>query len=189
MHGGSCRGMPGPPTSQSYNGGTAVEDLSSRFNKWFSTWLSENAVVACATVDGVKTFQLQFKDDLRCPEHQRHVPGRTSFDHREGTTGSLSSDSLPTGPHSTKDPKARVVMPGQDSQSFQTDNDVGTLVSTNEEGTYEVAEILGSRKRGKGRQVHVKWVGYDHPTWEPLGNLLGAEALETYEAKYGKIAP
>ena len=39
---------------------------------------------------------------------------------------------------------------------------------------YEVESILGHRRRGKGFQYNVKWLGWSRPTWEPaieLGHL------------------
>ena len=52
---------------------------------------------------------------------------------------------------------------------------------------WEVEEILGSKRKGRGYQVKVKWVGYTKPTWEPLREFVETEALVKYEATHGKI--
>ena len=39
-----------------------------------------------------------------------------------------------------------------------------------EEGEYEVEEVIHMRKRGRGYQILVKWVGYDELDWIPYGN-------------------
>jgi hypothetical protein len=38
---------------------------------------------------------------------------------------------------------------------------------------WEVEEILGSRRFGKNRllKYFVRWVGYDHPSWQPASDL------------------
>lgn len=54
---------------------------------------------------------------------------------------------------------------------------------------YIVEEVLCARsvkEEGKNlRQVQVKWLGYDKPTWEPLQNLKGNDLLIAYEDKWG----
>jgi hypothetical protein len=52
---------------------------------------------------------------------------------------------------------------------------------------YEVERILGSRRRGRGYQVHVKWTGYAKPTWEPLSEFSDTAALAEYEGAHGKV--
>ena len=59
------------------------------------------------------------------------------------------------------------------------------LIDGHEE--FAVEEILCARnkKRGKGREVLVKWRGYHKPLWEPLENMEEVEALDEFERKYG----
>jgi hypothetical protein len=73
-------------------------------------------------------------------------------------------------------------LPGQESDDTQPDP---VLIESHEE--YEVEEILCARpkKRGKGRQVLVKWAGYHDNTWEPLEELTDNKAMDDFEAKYG----
>lgn len=52
-------------------------------------------------------------------------------------------------------------------------------VDGNEE--FEVEEIVGHRRRGRGWQLQVKWRGYPEPTWEPLKDMMALEALTRYE--------
>ncbi|KAI0996566.1 hypothetical protein K3495_g11617 [Podosphaera aphanis] len=53
-----------------------------------------------------------------------------------------------------------------------------------------VEKILRSEKtkvgRGHWRLLLVKWKGFAEPTWEPRENLEETEALDIFEAKYGK---
>jgi hypothetical protein len=39
------------------------------------------------------------------------------------------------------------------------------------EEEYEVERILNSRGGPGGTEFKVKWIGYEDPTWEPIGNL------------------
>ncbi len=61
-----------------------------------------------------------------------------------------------------------------------------------EDGFFQVEAIQNHRKRGKGYQYFVKWVGFDevHNTWEPRTSFLvssGAQTiLENYESKLPK---
>jgi hypothetical protein len=55
---------------------------------------------------------------------------------------------------------------------------------------YAVEEILAAknaRGRGGGRQVLVKWVGYDTPDWQPLSLFTDTEALDRFEARWGDV--
>ena len=58
-----------------------------------------------------------------------------------------------------------------------------------EEPEYHVERILRAttKRRGRGsyRALLVKWVGYAKPTWEPLDNFRGVEALDSFERTYG----
>jgi len=49
------------------------------------------------------------------------------------------------------------------------------------EGEYRVESILQYRRKGRGWQVLVKWVGWAEPTWEPLRDLEDTAALDQYE--------
>lgn len=55
------------------------------------------------------------------------------------------------------------------------------------ERLYPIEAILNVRKRGRGKQLLVKWSGYTEPTWEPLGNFIGTDALAKFEASYGRV--
>jgi hypothetical protein len=50
-----------------------------------------------------------------------------------------------------------------------------------------VEEILNVRRKGRGYHVLVKWTGYAQPTWKLLSAFLDNEALDMFEAEYGKI--
>jgi hypothetical protein len=74
----------------------------------------------------------------------------------------------------------------------QDDNQPPAVVESSfEEGDTEefgVEEILDAKKtRGRTRLL-VKWTGYAIPTWEPLSNFVDTEALDKYEATYGKVS-
>lgn len=56
-----------------------------------------------------------------------------------------------------------------------------------EESEWEVEEIVEIRKRGRCHQALVHWAGFEKPTWEPLKNLVGMDALNNYEARHGHI--
>jgi transposase InsO family protein len=73
-------------------------------------------------------------------------------------------------------------LPGQETDDEQPGP---VLFESHEE--WHVEEILCARKkrRGKGREVLVKWTGHHEPTWEPLENLADNAAMDDFEAKYG----
>ena len=50
------------------------------------------------------------------------------------------------------------------------------IIVDNEE-EYEVEDILDTRKRGRTLQYLVKWVGFDHPTWEPAEFVKNSPTL------------
>ena len=79
-------------------------------------------------------------------------------------------------------PASRDPLPGQQSDDSQPDP---VLIESHEE--YSVEEILCARqkRRGKGRQVLVKWTGYHDPTWEPLEELTDTAAMDDFELRYG----
>ena len=52
---------------------------------------------------------------------------------------------------------------------------------------WQVEEILDSRKTKGTTEVLVRWIGYAQLTWELLSAFLEAEALDRYEAAYGRI--
>ncbi|KAK8029502.1 hypothetical protein PG993_010793 [Apiospora rasikravindrae] len=132
----------------------------------FAEWLLKVADVRSATVDGARIFQLRFEEDRYCPKHRRHVP----------TDSQLNST-----PRST----ASVTWAGGKSLSIsQSHDDSQSSMSVDEEAEYEIEEIQGIRKRGRGSQVLVKWVGFTELTWEPLKQFYGTEALCTYQATH-----
>ena len=51
-----------------------------------------------------------------------------------------------------------------------------SVIVDNEE-EYEVEEILDSCRRGRALQYLVKWVGYNHPTWEPVEFVKNSPVL------------
>ncbi|KAH8879177.1 hypothetical protein GQ53DRAFT_46862 [Thozetella sp. PMI_491] len=169
--------IPGPPSSQgSSEHQESVKALSAKFTEW----LLETAVVRSAIVDGVTTFQLQFKADLYCSKHSRRVLGAQQSDCRSNS---------PAKWHNSKPgPIAGALTSGKTPPVPQSDDDVQSLLLT-KEAEWEVDKILETRKRGRGSQVLVKWVGFEKPTWEPLRNFLGAEALRAYMAEHEDIPP
>ena len=52
---------------------------------------------------------------------------------------------------------------------------------------YPVDEILEVRKKGRGKQLLVKWTGHTQPTWEPLRNFLHTDALARFEEAHGRV--
>jgi hypothetical protein len=148
----------------------------------FGEWPLKDAVLKRAMVNGLATFQLQFTW-VSCtnPVHNGHTAGLA--------IGGSGSNSLAGGGSSTKQgPRTRVAfMPGENALSSQTDNNVQAPALTEEETEWEVEKILGTRKRGRGNQVLVKWTGSAESTWEPLTNFLETEALNAYEMQHGKI--
>jgi hypothetical protein len=73
--------------------------------------------------------------------------------------------------------------------SQQQDDTQPPAIVAEDSGEQEwfVEEILQARKKGRGFQVLVKWVGYVKPTWEPLGAFEETEALDRFEAVHGKV--
>jgi hypothetical protein len=52
---------------------------------------------------------------------------------------------------------------------------------------YSIEEILEVRRKGRGKQLLVKWTGYPQPTWEPLKNFLQTDALARFESAHGRV--
>ena len=81
-------------------------------------------------------------------------------------------------------PASSDALPGQVRDDEQPEP---VLVETHEE--WHVEEILcarnKARKKGKGREVLVKWTGHFAPTWEPLENLADNAAMDAFERKHG----
>lgn len=46
-----------------------------------------------------------------------------------------------------------------------------------------IERIMGERRRGKGWQVRVKWIGYARPTWEPRWKLQNCTAYRHWRAR------
>ncbi|KAJ9131300.1 hypothetical protein NKR23_g11784 [Pleurostoma richardsiae] len=144
----------------------------------FTEWLLEAAVVRSAVVDGVTTFQLQFKADRYCSKHRHHVFSSSQVDG--------GSNSRAKWRNSKPEPITSVASThGKNSLVSQSDDDVQST-SPIAEAEYKVEKILKIRKRGRGHQARVKWVGFKKSTWEPLKNFLGTVALDDYEAQHGK---
>ncbi len=61
--------IPSSPPSQ-YSG---TQESAKALSAKFTEWLLETAFIRSAVVDGVTTFQLQFKADLYCSKHKRHM--------------------------------------------------------------------------------------------------------------------
>ena len=59
------------------------------------------------------------------------------------------------------------------------------IVQSVEREEYEVEKITRKRKRGRGYQFYVKWVGWKKPTWEPAHKLKNCAALDAFEARHG----
>jgi transposase InsO family protein len=59
------------------------------------------------------------------------------------------------------------------------------LFEGHDEFTVEKILCARNKKRGKGREVLVKWHGYRETNWEPLENLDDVEALDEFERQYG----
>jgi hypothetical protein len=50
-------------------------------------------------------------------------------------------------------------------------------IIVDDEPEWEVAEILDCRRRYRKLQYLVRWLGYDHPTWEPQENVEKSSTL------------
>ncbi|KAI0410602.1 hypothetical protein F5X98DRAFT_368702 [Xylaria grammica] len=98
----------------------SVKALSAKFTEW----LLKATVVRSAIVDGVTTFQLQFKADRYCSKHRHYVLSSSQFD---GGSNSRPSTSVAS-------------TPGKDPPVSQSDND-------------KVEKIREIRKRGRGHQA------------------------------------
>jgi hypothetical protein len=75
-----------------------------------------------------------------------------------------------------------------------TDERPDPVMVMSEEGVpqqeHRVEAILKARNargKGKNRDVYVKWVGHDKPTWEPLENFLDTVALDEFEREWGDV--
>ncbi|KAI0526159.1 hypothetical protein F5B22DRAFT_145947 [Xylaria bambusicola] len=136
----------------------------------FEEWPLGNAVLKRVTVGGMTTFQVQFTWDT-CATHGRkdhatedpqdNYPVRKSSSLRRGGAA---------GPPLTP----------EDTLIELTDDGIQSRAPTEEETEWEFEKILGTRKRGRGNQVLVKWTHSEKPTWEPMKNFLGTEALHAY---------
>lgn len=69
----------------------------------------------------------------------------------------------------------------------QDDTQPPAMATIDGDDWWEVEEIKGRRRKGRGWQVLVKWQGYTQPTWEPYRELQGTDAMKAYEARYGRI--
>jgi hypothetical protein len=72
-------------------------------------------------------------------------------------------------------PAAQDPLPSQLQQDLEPP---AVLVDGQEE--WEVEAILRTRKKGRGYQALVKWVGYPQPDWRPLKDIEQTMAYETF---------
>jgi hypothetical protein len=77
----------------------------------------------------------------------------------------------------SKDP-----LPGQDIDDSQPNP---VLYEGHDEFSVEKILCVRNKRRGKGREVLVKWHGYRETNWEPLENMEDVEALDDFEKQYG----
>jgi len=75
-------------------------------------------------------------------------------------------------------------LPGQETDDSQPDP---VLLEGHSEWSVEEILCARDRKRGKGREVLVKWHGYRDKTWEPLESMEDTAALDVFEGKYGRV--
>jgi hypothetical protein len=63
----------------------------------------------------------------------------------------------------------------------------GPIVTENGTSEYYIEKILDERKRGRGMQYLVRWLGYGEESdlWLPWGKLMDSEALEIWENRAG----
>ncbi|TGJ84457.1 hypothetical protein E0Z10_g4337 [Xylaria hypoxylon] len=145
----------------------------------FEEWPLGNAVLKRVTVGGMATFQVEFTWDS-CATHGRK--DRATEDPHD-TYPVRGSPSLRRGG------AAGLHFTPEDALIELTDDDAQSPPLTEEEAEWEFERILGTRKRGRGNQVLVKWTHFEKPTWEPMKNFLGTEALHAYRTQHGNIAP
>ncbi|KAK3933615.1 hypothetical protein QBC46DRAFT_348434 [Diplogelasinospora grovesii] len=170
--------IPTPPSSR---GSNEQHDPAEALSAKITEWLLKNTVVRSAVVDDVTTFQLQFKADLYCSNHKRHmVSNPQSHDRPDVSTKRCNSK---PGRRST----SVTQMPSDDPPLSDTHDDVQSPMSA-QEPEWKVEKILGTRKRGRGNQVLVQWAGFERPTWEPMRNFLETEALHAYMSQHRDIA-
>jgi hypothetical protein len=100
---------------------------------------------------------------------------------------SIRVEGIPSGIHAVFHPDllrlaSKDPLPGQEVDDSQPDP---VLYEGHDE--FSVEKILCARKklRGKGREVLVKWHGYQETNWEPLENMKDVEALDEFERQYG----
>jgi hypothetical protein len=146
----------------------------------FEEWPLEDAVLKRVTVNGLPTFQIQFTWNA-C----------TNVVHKDRATGQAIGSDSSTGWHNStkRGSRTRVAFAPGEKPPSQTDDDVQHPALTEGGTEWKVEKILGTRKRGRGNQVHVKWEGFAKPTWEPRRNFLETEALHDYEEQHGNITP
>ncbi|POS70186.1 hypothetical protein DHEL01_v211419 [Diaporthe helianthi] len=152
----------------------------------FAELMFERADVTSALVNGVMVFQLRFKQDTYCSVHKDHVLSNSDTIHKP------TLHSFCNGAGDPKDKRREPYNETIESRSRPTSqnesNNLSPLMSEDDQTEYEVQEILGFRKRGRGGQVCVRWAHFADPTWEPLKRFLGTEALLDYEKEHGQIS-
>ena len=100
---------------------------------------------------------------------------------------------LPNNPQTFPGFHAHLLKPfiPNDPQLFPDRELVRPPTVITEDGTEEavVEKIVDARRRGRGMQYLVRWVGYgkDHDEWIPGRMLQDNEALDIWEAKEGVL--
>ena len=63
----------------------------------------------------------------------------------------------------------------------------GPILGDSGEPEYFVERIIYAKGPTNNRRVLVQWVGWAEPTWEPLSNVVGTEALSKFEEEFGPV--
>lgn len=156
----------------------SVNALSAKF----AEWLFETADIKSVVMDGVRIYQLCFKQDLYSSVYRHAVlsnPQRPHMFNSPTRRGDSELANTPSG-----------VSPLDGSNQFSpTENKALSLSSTNNKKEWVVEKIVGLRKRGRGMQVQVKWAQCEDLTWHPRKDFLETEALLAFEKQHQQVAP
>ena len=63
----------------------------------------------------------------------------------------------------------------------------GPILGDSGEPEYFVERIIYAKGPTNNRRVLIQWVGWAEPTWEPLSNVVGTEALSKFEEEFGPV--